>query len=119
MYNSAMRNELKRVLLACLGVALLQLVAHAENKPSTTNSVTYANGLTNQAQKVSYAIGMNLGNNLKRMGAEVDVNLLTSGLQDTLGGKELRLTEQQAAEILRNYQREMMTKRQEEAHKMA
>jgi FKBP-type peptidyl-prolyl cis-trans isomerase FklB len=114
-----MRIELKRVLVCCLGAGLLQLVAHAENKPTATNSPAPANGLTTQEQKISYAIGMNLGNNLKRMGADVDVDLLTSGLRDVLSGKELKLTEQQAAETLRNYQREMMTKRQEEAHKMA
>src|SRR5207244_93164 len=88
-YNRAMRNELKRLLAASLGVALLQLIAQAEDKP--TKSPSSPNGLTNQQEKVSYAVGMNFGNYLKRMGAEVDVDVLTAAVKDVLAGREMKL----------------------------
>ena len=114
-----MRNELKRLLAVSLGVALLQLVARAEDKSAPTKSPSSPNGLTNQQEKVSYAVGMNFGNYLKRMGAEVDVDVLTGAVKDVLAGREMKLTDQQAGEILRNYQKEMTAKKQEEQHKQA
>src|SRR5207248_1159260 len=104
---------------ACMGLALVHGIARAEDKSAATNSAAAINGLTNQQEEVSYAIGMNFGTSLKRNAAEVDVEVLIGALKDSLAGKEMKMSEQQAMQILRNYQKEMMAKRQEEQHKQA
>jgi FKBP-type peptidyl-prolyl cis-trans isomerase FklB len=114
-----MRIELKTILAAGLAVALSQVVAPAEDKPATTNATLGISGLTSQEEEVSYAIGMNFGSSLKRNAGEVNLDILIGAFKDAMAGKEMKMTEQQAMQILRNYQRVMMAKRQEEQHKEA
>ncbi len=42
--------------------------------------------------KTSYAIGLNVGTNLARQGAEVDLDLFLQGVRDGMGGGELLLS---------------------------
>src|SRR4051794_3752112 len=72
-----------------------------------------------QKDKVSYSIGMNWGNMLKRSGFDVDVDTIAAAIKDVMAGKEPRLTEQQAREVMTAYQREMTSKREEDQKKQA
>jgi len=113
-----MRKELKKILAVCLGMAVLPVGAQPQNRPAPPPSGPVTS-MTNKQEELSYAIGMNVGANLKRMGGEVDVDILIAALKDALAGKDMKMTEQQMMQVLRNNQREMMAKRQEEQHKMA
>lgn len=42
-------------------------------------------------KKISYALGMNLGLQIKRIGADVDVNVVAQALRDVLNGKPTQL----------------------------
>ena len=44
-------------------------------------------------EKVSYALGMNLGLQIKRMGADVDVTVLVQALKDVMEGKPTQISE--------------------------
>lgn len=66
--------------------------------------------LQDQRDKVSYGIGMNIGNTLKMQGADVDVNLIARGIKDQMAGGETLLTAQEAQEALRAWQMEMRNK---------
>ncbi len=48
--------------------------------------------LTTQKDKVSYAIGMNIGNSLHKDAIEVDPNVLLQGLKDAMAGGHLQMT---------------------------
>jgi FKBP-type peptidyl-prolyl cis-trans isomerase len=72
-----------------------------------------------QKDKVSYSIGMNWGNMLKRSGFDVDVDTIAAAIKDVMAGKEPRLTEQQARDVMTAYQREMTSKREEDQKKQA
>jgi len=100
-----MRNGIKLILAAGIGVALLQTSLRAADDKAE---------LKTQKEKVSYGIGMNIGNNLKRSGYDIDIDVLSAALRDVLGGKDLKLTEAQAREALTAYAKEMNTKREEE-----
>ena len=102
-----MKTGIRLLLVAALGMALSPLPAGAEDKPA----------LTDQKEKISYSIGMNIGNNLKRGGADVDVDVLAQAIKDVLAGRELRLTDQQAREAIGAYQQEMAAKQKERAAK--
>ena len=97
---------MKMILVGALGVALLQptVRAAADDKAE----------LKDQKSKISYAIGMNIGNNLKRSGYDVDVDVLGGAIREVLAGKEMKMTEPQAREALMAYQKEMTAKREEE-----
>src|SRR5947207_15694451 len=85
--------------------------ARAEQQPKSE--------LTSQKDKVSYSIGMNIGRNLKRGSYDVDVEVLSGAIKDMLAGKEPKLTDAQAQEIMMAYQKELRTKQDEERVKLA
>jgi FKBP-type peptidyl-prolyl cis-trans isomerase FklB len=69
--------------------------------------------LTTPKAKFSYALGMNLGANLRRQSVEVDPNILTRGFKDALAGGKTLLTEEEARAALVAAQNDMRKKVQE------
>jgi FKBP-type peptidyl-prolyl cis-trans isomerase FklB len=100
-----MRNGIKQFLVGALALSVLQPALWAAEEKSE---------LKDQKSKVSYGIGMNIGNNLKRSGYEIDVDTLAGAIKDVMAGKELKLTDAQAREVLMSYSKEMQAKREEE-----
>jgi FKBP-type peptidyl-prolyl cis-trans isomerase FklB len=74
-------------------------------------------GLKNQKDKVSYIIGMDIGNNLKKQSVDVDPNILAKGVKDALAGSKPLLSEQDISETMATFQKEMMAKQEEVAKK--
>jgi FKBP-type peptidyl-prolyl cis-trans isomerase FklB len=66
--------------------------------------------LKTQKEKASYAIGMNIGKNLKRDSVEIDSALLYRGLKDALAGNKLLLTDEEAKAALMTLQTEVRAK---------
>ena len=97
------------------GVALLQLTAAAQEKPAAANVATNAPKLSPQEQKErwSYAIGMNIGNSVKRGGVDLDLDTMMAAMKDVLAGKDPKITDQQAQEAFRSYQVESRSKQEE------
>jgi len=66
--------------------------------------------LKTQKDKASYAIGMNIGKNLKRDSVEVDPAVLYRALKDAYTGSKLLLTEEEAKTALTTLQTEVRGK---------
>ena len=88
-YQSTMKTGFRIALAVGFGVALLQLTAAAQDKPAATNAATNAPKLSPEEQKEnrSYAIGMNIGNSIKRGGVELDVDVLAGAMKDVMAGQ--------------------------------
>jgi FKBP-type peptidyl-prolyl cis-trans isomerase FklB len=69
--------------------------------------------LKNQKDKVSYIIGMNIGNDLKRQSIDINPKILAEGVQQALAGSKPLLTEQEIQETMMAFQKEMMAKQKE------
>ena len=65
-------------------------------------------------EKIGYAIGMNIGINMKRQKVEVDSQQLAAGLKAAYSGSQTLLSEAAMGEILMAYQQEMQAKQQAE-----
>ena len=65
--------------------------------------------------KVSYAIGMNVGRNLKAQGFEVDPAIISQALNTALNGGTPALSEEDARAAIMGYQQELRAKQQEKA----
>lgn len=61
-------------------------------------------------ERASYALGMDIGNNVKRFGTSVDRDALVDGLLDALSEREPRLSPEEVNELVR----ELLVKAQEE-----
>ncbi len=71
--------------------------------------------LKNQKDKVSYIIGMDIGNNLKKQSIDVDPNIFVKGVKDALSGAKPLLTEQEIQETMVAFQKEMSAKQEQVA----
>ena len=73
--------------------------------------------LKNQKDKMSYIIGMDIGNNLKKQSIDVEPNILAKGVKDALTGGKPLLTEQEIRETMTAFQNEMRVKQEVVARK--
>lgn len=58
-------------------------------------------------EKASYVIGMQIGGKLRADGAEVDTALLARGIADALAGGKPLIAEEEIAEVMKAYTKEM------------
>lgn len=86
--------------MICLATVALPRARAADEKPA----------FKDEKEKASYAVGIFVGNQIKRSAMDVDMNVLVQAINDVLGGKELRLTDMQASETIRSYQTESRKK---------
>jgi FKBP-type peptidyl-prolyl cis-trans isomerase FklB len=99
---------MKLICLTSLFVASMALsVAEAQERPAAA-----APPSTIQEQ-TSYVIGLNIGNDLKQQGVEINVNMLARGIADALAGKEPALSEPQIEAAFAEL-RKIMTAKQEQ-----
>jgi FKBP-type peptidyl-prolyl cis-trans isomerase FklB len=75
--------------------------------------------LKTEKEKVSYAIGMNIGENFHRQGIEVDPNLFMQGLKDASAGGKTLITDEEARAILTQYQGELRAKMEQKIKESA
>ena len=71
--------------------------------------------LKSEKEKVSYSMGMEIANNLKKQSFDLDVDLLMKGMKDALSGGKTLMTDREAREALTVFQKEMMAKQKETA----
>ena len=64
-------------------------------------------------------IGTGLGANLKKQSVEVDSNLVSQGLKDTMSGGKTRLTQEEAQSVLKEVQTEVQKQQQEKMKEAA
>jgi FKBP-type peptidyl-prolyl cis-trans isomerase FklB len=90
-------------------VTVNQLKTHSTFSKIISNSPL----LKTAKGQISYSIGADLAANFKEQGIDVDPVALEKGLSDSTHGK-LLLTQAQMADILKNFQQELMHKKQAE-----
>jgi FKBP-type peptidyl-prolyl cis-trans isomerase FklB len=71
--------------------------------------------LKTQKDKVSYSIGLDFGKNMKRQSVELNLDILLRGIRDGLAEAKPALTDTEIQECMTTFQKEMMTKMQEQS----
>lgn len=69
--------------------------------------------LKDQKSKVSYAIGLNIGNNFKTQGVDIDYDLMLKGIKDVQAGARPAMTEAEIRTTMTEYQKELRAKMEE------
>lgn len=69
-----------------------------------------ATTLKTQKDKLSYAIGMEMGKGLKAQGLDVDTSLVVQGLNDSLAEGKAQLTDDELKEIITGLQQQIREK---------
>jgi FKBP-type peptidyl-prolyl cis-trans isomerase len=124
--------------LLLVGSSVAQQTSTTTSKPATAKSSTAAKPATATAakpraatttgapltlktekEKLSYAIGMNIGQGMKHDGIDIDPAILTRALKDALAGSKPAMTEEEAKTIMNGFRAEMIKKQQDQAQKLA
>lgn len=92
---------------------VLALTPFANGQEAT--SATAAAAPDSVAQKVSYVIGTRIGTGLKRDGIELDTVELLAGVIDGFEGKKKKMTEEQMAAVMGEFQKSMQERAAAEA----
>ncbi|HSW14419.1 MAG TPA: FKBP-type peptidyl-prolyl cis-trans isomerase [Solimonas sp.] len=88
------------VLAAVAATSLFVACAKKEGEADKgAAAVADASGLTTDAQKFGYAIGVDLGKSLQPVKADVDVDSLKAGLDDAVNGKTPKLDDKAREEV--------------------
>jgi FKBP-type peptidyl-prolyl cis-trans isomerase FklB len=69
-----------------------------------------ATTLKTEQDKISYAIGFQIGSNFKRDGLEVDTNMLLNGMKEALKGEKSPLNEEETRTLMMNLQKNLQSK---------
>jgi FKBP-type peptidyl-prolyl cis-trans isomerase FklB len=75
--------------------------------------------LKTQKDKVSYVVGLDMGNSLKRNMIDVDLEILVTGIKDALSGAKPLMTEQEMKETITALQKDLQAKQQEQTKALA
>jgi FKBP-type peptidyl-prolyl cis-trans isomerase FklB len=87
-------------------IILLYLAGCAPEEANSSSAVK----LDSTKNRISYTIGVNIGQDFKSQQMDIEPDALLMGLKDTLAGKELQLTEEEMVQEIQNFQQEMQAK---------
>ncbi len=93
-----------------INIALPLLMASLVFPAAAQEKAAEEQKLKTPAEELSYVLGMEIGNSLKRIGADIDLDIFMDALQTTLNEQETLLTPQRAREIKQAF----MQKRREQ-----
>ncbi|SFR59907.1 FKBP-type peptidyl-prolyl cis-trans isomerase [Thiomicrospira sp. ALE5] len=79
----------------------------------------HASSLTTTSEQASYAVGVDLANNLQAQGINLDTDAFLTGLRDSLTGQALKLTPEQMQSALTRFQDELEISRNSELQALA
>jgi FKBP-type peptidyl-prolyl cis-trans isomerase FklB len=122
---------MKRMGLAVLALGLCACAASAQQAPakspaappakpqgtppakgpaSGSQAAAPAAGFKTQKEKVSYAIGMEMGKGVKAQGLDLDPGVLAQGLRDAISGAKPQMSEEDLKKVIGELQQEMRQK---------
>jgi len=107
--------KLRYFTLLAMGLLITPLsTIHAEE---ATAKAEETKALVTEKDKLSYSLGYNIGQSIKRQNVDVDTGLLAKGIADVLTDAKAILTEEEVAQVMQDFrkkQMEEMTKRRQE-----
>jgi FKBP-type peptidyl-prolyl cis-trans isomerase FklB len=71
--------------------------------------------LKTQKDKISYAIGLDVGNGLKKSEVEVDPDIVAKAIKDVMSGNKPLMTELEVKTVIMDLQKDLQAKQQERA----
>lgn len=91
---------MKRGWMAVVGVVFLSAQVFAAETPA----------LKTPMEKQSYGLGVDMGKNLKRQGAEMNPEMVMKGMKDAMGGDKLLMTDEELVATMKSFAAERRAK---------
>ncbi|MHC4915067.1 MAG: FKBP-type peptidyl-prolyl cis-trans isomerase [Planctomycetota bacterium] len=97
------RSFLNLAAAAALVVVFLAAAVAARPVPAGEAAKGGAAGLTTLEEKASYAVGLSVGRDMRRMHADIKPDLFVKGFQDGLAGKKPALGDKEQEEVRKTF----------------
>jgi FKBP-type peptidyl-prolyl cis-trans isomerase FklB len=94
-------------------IIMLAGLGACQKASGTAAKVLKKEDLDSQKKKVSYAIGLDIGQNFKARAIDVDMDILIQGLRDAQGTGKPMLTSEEIQKVMTQFQQDMMKVEQE------
>lgn len=110
--------------LSASALILLLLLAGCKETPSGTSSAqtdlstSKEVALETQEQKISYAVGLDIGTSFTRNGASLDLDALLMGVKDGQDQREPRLSREEISQTVMEFQQMVRAKQEEKLEAM-
>lgn len=106
--NVFINGKAGQITLSCLiiFISVFNLMA-TDNSTNNQSSV-----FKTQMEKVSYCIGLDIGQNLKSQNIDVKMDNLMQGLKDSITGTKALLSDKEIKEVMEAFQKEMAAKQE-------
>jgi FKBP-type peptidyl-prolyl cis-trans isomerase len=95
-----MKLKMTMIWIAALAIGLAASYAGAAETPQ----------LKTQKDKISYGIGVDVARNFKRLGVDIDMDVLVKGLKDGMAGEKLMMTEDDLRATISAYMEDLRQK---------
>jgi FKBP-type peptidyl-prolyl cis-trans isomerase FklB len=103
-----------RILIA---VGLFSALAAYAQEDTTSATPSASPAFTDDKDKISYSVGVDIGQTLKKLQLELNQDVLIQGLSDVLSDRPTAMTDQELQQTLQAFQQNMMQKQQAELTK--
>ncbi|MHC4173302.1 MAG: FKBP-type peptidyl-prolyl cis-trans isomerase [Planctomycetota bacterium] len=114
------------IVMLVLGCLLAVSVYAAKKGSKEEGSISHPTGdavtqkavlLKTELDKVSYAIGVQLGQGFNKQGIEIKIESLMWGIKDAMAGKELVLSQDEIRQVLTSFRQRMTAQQAQQAAK--
>ena len=103
---------MKKLVVFALSLMLISAVACQKAGPTGTKALSKED-LDNQKKKVSYAIGLDIGQNFKARAMDIDLDILAQGMKDAQKTEKPLLAPEEIQKVMTQFQQDMMKVEQE------
>jgi FKBP-type peptidyl-prolyl cis-trans isomerase FkpA/FKBP-type peptidyl-prolyl cis-trans isomerase FklB len=107
-------------LILALSLPLLSATAADEKAPAETKDAKPRVKLETDMDRISYVLGVNIGQDLKQMNVDVNAEAMAQAISDVIKGEKFALSDEEMTKAMQAFQekmREAQVKQQEEAMK--
>jgi FKBP-type peptidyl-prolyl cis-trans isomerase len=103
------------IISLCLVFAVSPVFGEDKAEVKAQPEVKPQSELKTEKDKLSYALGADMGTNMKKFEIDVNADLYMKGMKDTISGSNVLLTEQEIKEVIMSLQKNLQAKQQEKA----
>jgi FKBP-type peptidyl-prolyl cis-trans isomerase len=110
---------MKRKIVLAVAISATLIACDQQAAEPIVDAAPAAMTLDSEEKRVSYGMGIGLGQRIKQESFSIDADAFSQGVKDAIEGAEQLMTQEEIMQEMQAFQQQQMAKQQEEAGKIA
>lgn len=110
---------MKRKIVLAVAISATLIACDQQAAEPTVEAASAAMTLDSEEKRVSYGMGIGLGQRIKQESFTIDADAFSQGVKDAIEGAEQLMTQEEIMQEMQAFQQQQIAKQQEEAGKAA